>query len=220
MSPRRRKPSEIRLPQPFPSRHGVPVLRAARADIFTRTYFTHCLQCRFCHDQCCSYGVDVDLIAAAGIARHADSLEAFTGIPRDQWFEPGVDRDPDYPGGGSRRTTVRDGRCVFLNRAGRGCQIHAYCLTRGLDYHDLKSLVDCLFPLTWDGDLLCPADEVADGTLACLDTGPTLYRGARPELEYYFGADCVAALDLIERDVLLAGAGTAGAPGWLPYRSS
>lgn len=189
---------QLRLPRPFPSRYGAPVLRRVDPRIFTYRYFTHCLRCDFCHDWCCSDGVDVDLRAVAAMLRHADALERYMGVPRDRWFEDGVEEDEDLPGGGARRTRVGRGACVFRATPGRGCRIHAFCLERGLDYHDLKSIVDCLFPLTFAGDSLCPADELVDGELVCMDQGPTAYRGVRAELGYYFGEPCVAALDALE----------------------
>jgi hypothetical protein len=194
-------PSVIPLPRPFPSRDGVPVIARVDSRLFTERYFTHCLQCGFCHDWCCGHGVDIELPRAEAILRHAPALEAYTGIPRSRWFEPDVEWDADFPGGGARRTRVEDGRCVFLNRAGRGCLIHAFCVERGMDYHELKSMVDCLFPVTFAGDVLCAADEVTDGELVCMHQGPSLYRGARAELAYYFGDACVAALDAVEAAV-------------------
>lgn len=193
-----------RLDRAFRSRYGVPVLSRVDESIFTERYFTHCLACRYCHDACCDHGVDVDLLHAEAIDRHATGLEAFTGISRDRWFHKRVERDGQLPGGGARRTRVRDGHCVFLNRGGRGCTIHAYCLERGIDYHELKSIIDCLFPLTYYDDVLCAAEEVEDRSLVCMDTGPTLYRGVREELLYYFGAACVGALDAVEATVTAA----------------
>jgi hypothetical protein len=197
-------PGVLVLPRPFASRDGVPVIARVDTRVFTERYFTHCLQCGFCHDWCCSHGVDVELPRVEAILRHAADLEAYTGVPRDRWFEPGLERDADFPGGAARRTRVEGGHCVFLTRAGRGCRLHAFCLERGMDYHDLKSVVDCLFPVTFAGDLLCPADEVTDGELVCMNQGPTLYRGARHELAYYFGEACVAALDAAEAAVTAA----------------
>jgi len=191
----------VTLPRPFPSRDGVPVIARVDPVIFTARYFTDCLACGFCHDWCCSHGVDVELPRAEAMFAQADALESYTGVTRDRWFEPETHHDGEYPGGSARRTRVEGGRCVFLRRTGRGCMIHAYCLDRGIDYHDLKSMVDCLFPVTFAGDLLCAADEVTDGTLVCMDQGPTIYRGARPEVAHYFGADCVAALDAVEASV-------------------
>jgi hypothetical protein len=177
------------------------VLSAVETVIFTRQYFTDCLACSFCHDWCCSHGVDVDLVHLRTIKRHAAALEAFTGIPQERWFRKPVTRDREMPGGGSVRTRVTGGACVFLNRTGRGCQIHAFALARGLDYHDLKSIVDCLFPLTFSQGTLTTAPEVDDNSLVCLDRGPTLYRGLRGELEYYFGRDLVRGLDAVEARV-------------------
>ncbi len=188
----------LRLPRSFPSRYGKPVIRRVDAAMFDRTYFTYCLDCRFCHDWCCQYGVDVDRYHYDRILEHADHLEAFAGIPRGRWFTDEYEDDPDVPGGGSMRTRVEGGACVFLNRADRGCLLHAYCRETGVDYHELKSMVDCLFPLTFGGGVLCLADEVDDGSLVCVGAGPTVFRGLRSELDYYFGAEFVAVLDRFE----------------------
>ncbi|HXQ30220.1 MAG TPA: hypothetical protein VN848_13240 [Gemmatimonadales bacterium] len=190
--------SPLSLPRPFVSRYGVPVLTSVESVIFQRRYFTDCMACSFCHDWCCSHGVDVDLAHLRVIKAHAPALAAYTGIPRRQWFRRTITRDNEMPGGGSVRTRVTNGACVFLDRAGRGCRIHAFCLERGLDYHELKPIVDCLFPLTFADGTLTTAPEVDDNSLVCLDTGPTLYRGLRGELEYYFGTDLVHTLDGIE----------------------
>ncbi len=190
-----------RLPRAFPSRYGVPVVARVDEAIFTARYFTHCLACGYCHDACCAHGVDIDLVHAEAIARHAEALEAYTGVPHAQWFHRRVERDEQFPGGGALRTRVKNGRCVFLNRRGRGCLIHAYCLAQGIDYHELKSMIDCLFPVTYFDDVLCPAEEIEDGTLVCMDTGPTIYRGVRDELRYYFGTELVDALDAVEATV-------------------
>jgi hypothetical protein len=197
------------LPRRFPSRYGVPVLDAVDPAIFKRRYFTHCLACTFCHDWCCQFGVDVDRYHVDRILDRADALEAYTGIPPSRWFTEERDVDPDVPGGETWRTQVRDGACVFLNRAGRGCLLHAFCLEQGIDHHELKSIVDCLFPLTFESGVLGPALEVEAGELVCLDSGPTLYRGVRDELAHFFGAGLVAALDAIEAEL----APSAGRPG-------
>ena len=188
----------VSLQEPFSSRYGSPVISHVDVEIFRRTYFTHCLQCTFCNDWCCKHGVDVDLYHARRIEEHADQIEAYTGIPRGQWFTGEYEEDPGVPGGASVRTSVVDGACVFLNRSGRGCLLHAYCIENGLDHRELKSMVDCLFPLSFYDETLSYAEDVEDGSLVCLDTGPTLYRGGREGLQYYFGAEFVGALDAIE----------------------
>lgn len=190
----------IVLPRQFPSRYGTPVITRVDAAIFSLRYFTHCLQCSYCHDQCCEHGVDVDLYHANQIERYADRIELYTGIPRRRWLTKRIEVDAEQPGGAARRTRVRDGSCVFLRRRGRGCLLHEFALNNGVDYHEVKSLVDCLFPITFADGALCPADEVTDATLICCDTGPTLYRGLRFELEYYFGTEFVILLDALEAE--------------------
>ena len=60
-------------------------------------------------------------------------------------------------------------------------------------------MVCSLFPVTFDGGLLHPSNEIEDRSLQCIDDGPTLYKGVRSEIECYFGADLVAELDGLER---------------------
>jgi hypothetical protein len=188
----------LALPRAFVARYGAPVLRSVDPAIFRRRYFTHCLECGFCHDWCCQFGVDVDREHVDQILAHADALEAFLGIPRDQWFAGEVEQDDDVPGGETWRTRVVDGACVFLNRKGRGCRLHAFCLEQGIEHRELKSIVDVLFPLTFESGVLCPASEAAAEELICLRTGPTLYRGVRSEIAYYFGPELVGELDRLE----------------------
>ncbi len=201
---RRMPPAPVPLGRAFPSRYGAPVIERVDPAIFRRRYFTHCLDCTFCQDACCDHGVDVDLVHAERIRAHADDLEVYTGIPRERWFTGQWEEDPEVPGGITVRTRVEDGHCVFLNRTNRGCLLHAYCLDRGIDYHELKSMVDCLFPITFYEGILGPAEDVDDDTLVCLGTGPTLFEGLREELLYYFGQEFVEALDEIAQVVAAA----------------
>lgn len=190
------------LRAPYPSRYGAPVVRRVDPAIFRLRYFTHCLACGFCGDACCDHGVDVDLVHRDAILAHADQLERWTGIGRRRWFTTRVEHDAAFPGGGAVRTRVRGGRCVFLSPTGRGCRLHAFCVAHGVDYHELKSLVDVLFPISFADDTLCPADELGDGSLICAGEGPTAYRGLRDELAYYFGDALTAELDALEARVL------------------
>jgi hypothetical protein len=193
--------TSLALSQPYACRYGAPTIARVDPAIFLRRYFTYCLQCTFCHDACCVYGVDVDWHVKKNLDAHAAALEAFSGIPRSGWFSGDGMADLTMPGGGSVRTAVEDGACVFLNRASRGCRIHAFALQAGIDYHDLKSIVDCLFPLTWEGEELGLSEEVLDSSLICLDQGPTLYQGVRDELRHYFGDGLVTELDGVEAAV-------------------
>lgn len=186
------------LESEYACRMGGPVLRTVDPAIFRLRYFQHCMDCTFCNDICCSFGVDVDVENVARLKAMPQGFKDFIGVPDSEWFTAEVIQDPEFPGGAHVRSQVRNERCVFLNRQARGCKIHSYCLDNGIDYHLLKPMVSVLFPLTFDYGLLHASNEVVDKSLACEGSGPTCYRGARDELLYYFGAALVAELDALE----------------------
>jgi Putative zinc- or iron-chelating domain len=186
------------LSRAFPSRHGAPILDRVDTAIFTTAYFRKCMDCGFCKDWCCQWGVDVDLPNVARILAQGPALEAATGQPREKWFKPETWDEPDYPGGGYRRTQVVDGACVFLDRADRGCKLHRFALTQGIDHHDIKPMMSSLFPLSFDAGVLLPALEVRDGSLVCGQRGDSIYAGARDALLHYFGAQLIAELDALD----------------------
>ena len=189
------------LKKTYPSRYGMPVLDSVDTDIFRIKYFTHCSSCTFCNDWCCSFGVDVDIQNVRRIEAHADGLERFTGISREKWFDKQIWYQVEYPGGSCTRTQTDERGCIFLNKNGRGCLLHSYSIEQGLDYHELKPMISCLFPLTYDDGSLLPAVEIDDRSLVCLDSGLTLYRGVRDEVQYYFGESLLAELDAVEQSV-------------------
>jgi Fe-S-cluster containining protein len=188
--------STIPLSRRYPAREGQPILVAVDSRVFTTSYFGVCLSCTYCRDACCQHGVDVDGATVQRILAEADALEQFVGIPRDSWFER-EEIDPEMPGGSTRRSRTVDGACVFLNRAGRGCLLHAHAINTGRDYHDLKPLVSALFPLTFEEGVLTVSDELEESSLICAGEGPTAYSSCRTELAFYFGEECVRELDAL-----------------------
>lgn len=195
-------PSWTKLSRGYTALHGAPTIKLVDPAIFTRTYFAKCMECSFCHDVCCSYGVDVDLANVARILDHAEQLEPLVGEDRSRWFTSDVTHDAEFPGGQSVRTTTKNGRCVFLNNNGRGCLIHSYAISAGIDFHELKPMVSTLFPLTFDDDLLHPSNEIEDSSLCCLGPGQSLYQAVRSDLVYYFGNSFVFELDALEASTL------------------
>lgn len=189
----------VQLSQSYPSRYGVPVIKAVENRIFTLRYFTYCMDCTYCHNWCCSWGADIDARSIERIVARTEAFESFSGIPRSRWFKRHY-ADEEMPGGCYSSTRVAGGACVFLSRTGKGCLLHSYAAENRIDYHDLKPIVCCLFPLTFCEGVLVHADEVEERSLVCLDEGPTLYSGIRDELAYYFGEGFVAELDSVEAD--------------------
>ncbi len=188
----------LRLSRDYICVQGAPVIHAVDTAIFEQRYFARCMACDFCNDQCCSYGVDIDLGNVARLNALGDDFMARIAAPREQWFTAEVVEDPEFPTGRHVRTREQGGKCVFLNPLGRGCQIHGYAVEKGIDYHTLKPMVSTLFPTTFNHGVLEASSEVLDKSLACAGDGPTVYEGAREELQYYFGEAFVAELDALK----------------------
>lgn len=188
----------IKFKNLYPSKHGLPVIHSVDTEIFTRTYFMHCMQCTFCNDQCCSFGADIDMINVDRIMKHKEDLEEFTGVKSKHWFYLNKRKwDHEYPGNEYTRISKRNNSCVFLNPKGRGCMLHSYAIEKGIDYRELKPFFCVVFPVTYyEGTLVVP-DEVNEKTLACLGDGPDLYQGAREAIRYYFGDGIIEELDEI-----------------------
>ena len=190
--------SVVRLSREYVCVQGAPVIHSVDEAIFRLRYFTLCMACSFCKDGCCDHGVDIDVANRDRLLALGEDFGVRIAAPRDQWFTADVVSDPEFPSGRYVRTAMRDGACVF-RAPGRGCAIHAYAMEKGIDYHTLKPIVSTLFPATFDYGVLGPSGEVADSSLICAGEGPTVYDGARGELEYYFGPAFVAELDALYR---------------------
>jgi Fe-S-cluster containining protein len=207
----------LSLSRPYASRYGRPVIERVDPRIYTDTFYGACMECRFCHDSCCQYGARVDPLWLERTADRAAELEALLGVGRERWFEDWFEPDPDYAGGRFSRTRVEGERCIFLNRAGRGCQLHRFALETGREVYDVKPMVCGTFPVLWENGVLNPALEVLEDSLVCRGPGPTLYQSAREALAYYFGDAFVAELDAQEAATLTeAGRGIAPTAIHLP----
>ena len=193
------------LSRTFSARRGTPVVTQVDPTIFLARYFSDCMACPICQDWCCREGCDVDLENVDWLlGDFAPELEAFSGVPREQWFQDQVFADGDFAGGRYRPTQVAHGNCILHDRRGRGCHIHALCLQQDRDYHEIKPIICWLFPLTVEATVLCPQNSVIDKSLVCGPDGVTLYRSQRGELRWLFGPELVAELDTLEQETLAA----------------
>lgn len=191
----------IKLKKFYPCIHGLPIIHSVDPDIFKYTYYMHCMQCTSCNDQCCSYGADIDMLNVNRILKYKDALLEYTGIKPEMWFYPKKRKwDHEYPGHDYTRTRKRNDACIFLYKKNgkRGCMLHSFALDNGIDYHEFKPFFCSMFPVTYFDGVLCTPDEIDEATLACMGEGPTLYKGAREEIRYYFGDEIIDELDEIE----------------------
>ncbi|WP_394823866.1 DUF3109 family protein [Pendulispora albinea] len=192
----------VPLRRPYTTARGAPAITHVAPRIFTLTYFQTCMECTFCNDTCCQYGVGIDLDNRARILAHAEGLRPYVAAPASEWFLDEEYTDSDFPGARAVDSKVVGRGCVFLRPDARGCGIHAYCLDNGIDPYSVKPVYCSLFPLTVDGDWLVPSIEVDEKSLICVDRGTTLYRGSRDELLRYFGEELIAELDELEAATL------------------
>lgn len=197
----------------YTSRYGAPLIDRFDPRIFQFTYFAKCMDCTFCNDSCCQYGVDIETPRIEALDQYREELENYLSVPRSKWYRDdpddfGIEPEPEYPGGAYTRTTVAElptGRskhnseaCVFLDPVGRGCRIHRFALEKGIDVHDIKPMICLMFPVLHSEGQLVPAIEFDEGILVCEGSGDTLYRSAREDLLYYFGPEMIAELDAYE----------------------
>lgn len=156
-------------------------------------------------DACCQYGCDVDLHERDAILARAPEIRSrlraeVADLP---WFEAEIEDDADYPSGQVVRSAVHDGGCLFLAHDRRGCAIHRTSLEAGWDFRGVKPAICRLFPLSYEEDVICIADEYPEYSCAHVD-GPTLYRITRDAFADIFGPELVTALDVAEAQVLAA----------------
>jgi hypothetical protein len=194
--------SPVRLARAYPSVWGRPVICSVDPRIFRLRYFRHCMACRYCGDQCCENGVDVDRDNAERLAGLGQAFERFVGVPKEEWFEGDPTADDEFPSRYYVRTRVSGTHCVFHDSGTRGCKIHAWSLRQGLDHRRVKPMVSLLFPVTFEQGVLIPSTEVLDHSLVCTGSGDSLYDGARDELEYFFGQALLDELDGVRVSVI------------------
>ena len=171
-------------------------------DIFLKSYFARCLECNFCHDWCCSFGADIDIQNVKKIQQHSEEIKPFIRESDVEWFETEYTYYEEYVGNQYTRINPQGPRCVFISKDQRGCGLHRYAISKGMDYHEIKPLVCILFPLSFEEGILSTAPELEDNSLVCAGAGETVYRSLRNELEHYFGPELTEEMDAIEKRVL------------------
>jgi len=162
-------------------------------EIFRRRYFARCLECHFCDDGCCNYGCTVDRAEVEQILSYRLGLEPMLKVPVAGWFQEGMTRNVNYPSGETTRTVVYHDKCVFYSADSRGCLLERFAQGEGLDPHQLKPIVCCLFPLRWQQGCLFVSNFLDE--LPCNGQGISVFQAQKSELRARLGADFVAELE-------------------------
>lgn len=174
-------------------------------DIFLKNYFARCLDCSFCHDWCCSFGADVDILNVHRIRKHEEQIKSLIRPTESDWFDGEYEYFEEYAGRQYTRIKTQGPRCVFISKDQRGCGLHRFAISQQTDYHEIKPLVCILFPLSFGEGVLTIAPELDDNSLVCAGPGASVYRSLRDEVKYFFGHDLIEELDQMEKKVLEAG---------------
>jgi Fe-S-cluster containining protein len=192
----------LQMSKSYKSINGLPIISKIDTGIFTNKYLINCMNSD-CNDKCCSYGVDVSGYEIKQIMNYKELLEDYLRISSDDWFSDIIFKDNEYPSGYYRRTKTINGRCVFLNIKGKGCRLHSFAIENGIDYHKIKPMISCLFPITFDNGVLQPSHEIYDKELYCMNAGLPLYDGVKEDIKYYFGLDMFKELDEMSNNLTL-----------------
>ena len=166
-------------------------------ELLRARYAAGCDTCR-CTARCCRSGVWLDPRERDVVLDHADAVrEAMDeDQPRDprHWFSRRSKADSDFPSGRAVYTRVRNGRCVFLNRAGLCVLQKAAAANGGVR---LKPFFCTAFPVTVDHGVLTLDEGHCAERPCCATTagGPrTVFETCRSELRHVLGAAGVRRL--------------------------
>jgi hypothetical protein len=160
---------------------------------------------RRCVGRCCRSGVWLDLADRDRVLAHADLVRAAMDPDqprqRRRWFSVRTTVDPDFPSGQAVHTRVRQGRCVFLNGAGR-CVLQKASCEANLGV-PLKPFFCTAFPVTIDGGVLTLDDKDFRAGQPCCDSTEggrlTVFDTCGMELRHVVGGAGVSALRRLGR---------------------
>ena len=155
--------------------------------------FARACATRHCDASCCRVGVWVDLghrdLVLAHAARVRRAMDPDQEHDPARWFGATEADDADFPSGRAVDTVVRDGRCVFLNRAGR-CVLQAASLGEGRRELDLKPFLCAAYPIVVLDCTLTIEDEFPGHPRCCSPTShgrQAAVDAFGPELRYVVG---------------------------------
>jgi hypothetical protein len=162
-----------------------------------------------CDATCCQLGVGVDVAHRDLILAHADLVQRAMepGQERDPagWFEDTETVDPDFPSGRCVSTRVHDGRCVFLDSAGR-CVLQTATIAAARQGFDLKPFFCTAFPITISAGTLWVDELSLEGLPRCCrpsaDGGRGVLEVCEPELRHVLGGEGLAELRSLVRELV------------------
>lgn len=146
-----------------------------------------------CESTCCSAGVYVDLEERTKILAHKEIIKKYLDetqtADHTRWFDGEIVEDPDFPSGKAVGTEVMNGKCVFLNKAGR-CSLQAAGSAENLGRWALKPFYCVAFPITVEDGVVTFDDFVEEKPSCCSvfdERQTSIVTACREELEFVLG---------------------------------
>ncbi|HXG01217.1 MAG TPA: DUF3109 family protein [Bacteroidota bacterium] len=148
-----------------------------------------------CTAQCCTSGVWVDLGERDTIMRHASIIKQHMDETQTQdetqWFEVGIEEDPDFPSGHCVGTAVVNNKCTFLDTFGR-CTLQLAAVAAGEHKWAWKPLYCVLFPIVIENGVV-EFDPMLQGEQTCCSVKDKfdipLFAACKEELVHLLGRE-------------------------------
>ncbi len=162
------------------------------SELFERGYPKGAGPCT-CTSACCEEGVYLDISERDRILQHTEmirvSMDETQSKNEADWFDGVVEEDSDFPSGKSVATNVVNGKCAFLDRAGR-CSIQVASVAAGMHRWALKPFFCILYPIDVS-DGVVSFDELLQDEQSCCSVGEQfetpLFEACKDELTHLVG---------------------------------
>jgi Protein of unknown function (DUF3109) len=162
-----------------------------------------------CTSTCCQHGVYVDITERDKALAHKEIIKKFMdetqSLDENQWFETGEESDPDFTSGKCASTQVVNGKCAFLDRAGR-CSMQMAGTSEGKHKWDLKPIFCILFPLEISNNVIAFDDMLDEEQQCCTisdEFDTPLFEACKEELVHLIGLDGYAELETYYKENVL-----------------
>jgi hypothetical protein len=167
---------------------------AISEELFSRGYERDGGPCR-CTSLCCHHGVFADVRERDRVLQHRALVRKYMDATQDpdenKWFEGEEHDDSDFPSGRCVGTAVVNGKCAFLDGAGR-CTLQRAATEEGMDRWTLKPLFCVLYPIEIS-DGVVGFDPMLQDEAPCCSVSPSfeipLFEACRDELTHLLGQD-------------------------------
>jgi Protein of unknown function (DUF3109) len=161
-----------------------------------------------CSSVCCQHGVYVDIGERDRAIAHKEIIKKFMDetqrLDEHEWFERDEEDDVDFVSGRCVSTRVVNGKCAFLDKAGR-CSMQMAGTMSGMHKWSLKPIFCILYPLEVSNNVISFDDMLNEEQQCCTidnDFDMPLFEACKEELTYILGTDGYSELEAHYRNTV------------------